>query len=628
MKTFLRSDRFPLLVLVVISLSIGLLTFRHYGESWDEHNFLLYAGESLEAYRNISDPGFSLQFQDPTLRFYGPWFYMLVLLAGRLLPGLIITEVAHLLSFLAFLAGVIFFFLLSRRWFKPAPAFAATLLFISQPLLWGHAFINSRDIPFMAAFLGAIYTGLRMVDGLSPADLLKPADRLQNTGDLIKQDTRHWKAGRRIILLLVFLAGILLLAWAALTLSDNWASRAGSMADTTSARQLDLYLRLVLARFWGAMVFVLGIISWACLLFLPQIPRTRSRLWQLEIRPMLRVAWRLVRKPAFVWAALLLGLTIATRIAGLFAGLLVLVILFRRHGRSASLAAFSYLILSFPVIFLTWPYLWEGPILRLLISARVMLDFPWPGEVLYEGLLWKADELPRLFLPKFLSLQLTEPVLVLVLIAAGCCLWRAKCRAGRSDLFILLVAWFGLPFLAAVVGKPFRYDNFRQYLFILPPIFLLSALAMDSLILFLRRTAWQVSLTVLLVLPGIINACSLHPYEYIYYNSLTGGAAGASGRYELDYWGTSLKAMAEYANRELPVGESVVVWGPSTSFWRYARPDLKVFDWRDPLRPRGGFHAVILNRAGNEILVYPQLADIHTVSIQGIPLATVKVIQP
>jgi hypothetical protein len=34
----------------------------------------------------------------------------------------------------------------------------------------------------------------------------------------------------------------------------------------------------------------------------------------------------------------------------------------------------------------------------------------------------------------------------------------------------------------------------------------------------------------------------LHPYEYVAYNSLTGGIAGAEKRFELDYWGTSLGA--------------------------------------------------------------------------------------
>ena len=36
----------------------------------------------------------------------------------------------------------------------------------------------------------------------------------------------------------------------------------------------------------------------------------------------------------------------------------------------------------------------------------------------------------------------------------------------------------------------------------------------------------------------------LHPNQYIYYNALVGGVRGANGRYELDYWGTSLAEAA------------------------------------------------------------------------------------
>jgi hypothetical protein len=41
----------------------------------------------------------------------------------------------------------------------------AVLLFSTQPLIWGHAFINPKDIPFMAFFLGSIALGFQMVDG-------------------------------------------------------------------------------------------------------------------------------------------------------------------------------------------------------------------------------------------------------------------------------------------------------------------------------------------------------------------------------------------------------------------------------------------------------------------------------
>jgi hypothetical protein len=46
-------------------------------------------------------------------------------------------------------------------------AFAASALFAFQPLLWGHAFINPKDPPFLVFLSGSIYLGFRMVDQLT-----------------------------------------------------------------------------------------------------------------------------------------------------------------------------------------------------------------------------------------------------------------------------------------------------------------------------------------------------------------------------------------------------------------------------------------------------------------------------
>ncbi len=47
---------------------------------------------------------------------------------------------------------------------EPNAAFGATLLFITQPLFWGHAFINPKDIPLFSLFLLSVYLGMRMHD--------------------------------------------------------------------------------------------------------------------------------------------------------------------------------------------------------------------------------------------------------------------------------------------------------------------------------------------------------------------------------------------------------------------------------------------------------------------------------
>jgi hypothetical protein len=73
----------------------------------------------------------------------------------------------HLINFLFFQVGVYFLYRLSTRWMKPYAALAAAALFSWQPMLWGHAFINPKDPPFLSFFLASICLGFEMVDRLT-----------------------------------------------------------------------------------------------------------------------------------------------------------------------------------------------------------------------------------------------------------------------------------------------------------------------------------------------------------------------------------------------------------------------------------------------------------------------------
>jgi len=44
------------------------------------------------------------------------------------------------------------FYELCERWLTRNASLGATLLFATQPLFWGHAFISPKDIPFLTFF--------------------------------------------------------------------------------------------------------------------------------------------------------------------------------------------------------------------------------------------------------------------------------------------------------------------------------------------------------------------------------------------------------------------------------------------------------------------------------------------
>jgi hypothetical protein len=174
-RNLTRLPHLPFIVLILVNLIIGILTFQVYGASWDEPGFYRYASTIPYAYsiQERLNGQFQIEkaFGPPKEgnKMYGPAY---LLMAGGLVK--ILTSVFqlawypswHLINFLSFQAGIIFFYLLCLRWMSKRAAFAAALLFSSQPILWGHAFINPKDIPFMSFFLAAIYLGYWSIDHL------------------------------------------------------------------------------------------------------------------------------------------------------------------------------------------------------------------------------------------------------------------------------------------------------------------------------------------------------------------------------------------------------------------------------------------------------------------------------
>ncbi len=94
-------------------------------------------------------------------RFYGVVFEVPLVLVERLL-GLTDSRAIflsrHLLTHLFFLAGGggcawLVYHLFHNRWL----ALVALLLFVLQPRLYAHSFVNTKDIPFLVLFLGALF---------------------------------------------------------------------------------------------------------------------------------------------------------------------------------------------------------------------------------------------------------------------------------------------------------------------------------------------------------------------------------------------------------------------------------------------------------------------------------------
>ena len=154
----LQKQQRPILILLAVSLLIGVFTLSGYGDSWDDLSLRKYAIKSLAAYSTWPVNG-EMQITSEDLGNYGPSYVMAVALISQDNP-----DSRHLIYFVTFLAGVWAFYMLGLRWLTPPAALGAAMLYLTQPLFWGHAFFNPKDTPFLSFFLISIYFGFKLFD--------------------------------------------------------------------------------------------------------------------------------------------------------------------------------------------------------------------------------------------------------------------------------------------------------------------------------------------------------------------------------------------------------------------------------------------------------------------------------
>jgi len=594
---------------LLVLLILAFLLTRHYGESWDELQLYKYAGHSLAAYFSWPRTG-TIPFTGDLFENYGPAFVMFSALVADALAPLGLwpaVDIHHLLYFLTFLLGVWAFHQLCKRWMTDLATLGATLLFASQPLLWGHAFINPKDTTLLAMMLLSVYLGLKMHASLFGPFAGSRFDALTSAWAASAKPARRWLVAASLLwlasLLILFGGTPLLHAW----LDSSVRAAASGEPSIISRFASDIHKvapEIYIQKFFVAFLQARAVFFWTSTLALLLL------FWR-KLPSIFRVLGIILP------AAIALGLTSSIRIFGPLAGILVTQHAIRNTGKKSLPILAIYAIISILVMYATWPYLWSDPIGHLIETATIMSHHPWTGLVLFNGVEYQSTQLPAAYMPTLLAIQLTEPVWVLASLGlAVAALKSRKTREGR-DLLALALVWFILPLVTFVILRPTMYDNFRQAFFILPMVFVLAGIAFDQV----RRPLVQVILILAMLAPGVVGIVRLHPYEYAYYNSFAGGAFR---KFEMDYWGTSYREIALELNRIAPPNADVWVEGPAHLIETYARPDLRIYSYYEPARAEHYDYVVTLSRDNLDLTIYPDAPIIFSVTRDGAALAVIK----
>ncbi len=146
----------PALFLLFVAFIISIFIFDDYGISWDEP---MQQKVGKYTYDYVKDGSDSLaHFKD---RVYGPAYETTLIgiqksLSIQSFQG--IYRSRHLCNHLFFLIGLCFLYLSGFALYNQRiPALFITLLVFTSPRIFGHSFINSKDIPFLVLYIVSTY---------------------------------------------------------------------------------------------------------------------------------------------------------------------------------------------------------------------------------------------------------------------------------------------------------------------------------------------------------------------------------------------------------------------------------------------------------------------------------------
>src|SRR5262245_6689019 len=221
-----------------------------------------------------------------------------------------------------------------------------------------------------------------------------------------------------------------------------------------------------------------------------------------------------------------------------------------------------------------WPWAQVNPILNPLLGIRRAARFSFTGPTLFFGQQVPARPAPLAYVPTWFALQLPETYLVAI--AAGVLSLAVQRGASTTDEdrqravtlgFLAFVVLF--PILAPVLMRSALYDAVRHFLFVIPPLPVVAAAAIERSLRPPMPRAVRASVAAATLAAAAVTArdmVALHPYESVYFNRLVaGGLRGANGRFETDYWGNSYREGIEWVMKNVP-GEGIHVANCSNPF--------------------------------------------------------------
>jgi hypothetical protein len=254
---------------------------------------------------------------------------------------------------------------------------------------------------------------------------------------------------------------------------------------------------------------------------------------------------------------LLAGAALGVRVLGLllviYVGFAIVLYLPRpwlNHGRMPLRFAAKSLVwmlpaltLAYVVMILTWPWAALAP-LNPIRGLLLFSEFNYSIRTTLAGRTYEMADVPRLYVPIYILIRV--PLLTLFGAALAILSAHLPDRASSSNReqrweITLLSLMIIFPLACQVIWHGPAFTGLRHFLFLIPVLAVLAGIGLDRALAALETRGRVVASGAIAIMAACFlwdagTLVRLHPYEYLFYNSLVGGLEGASRRYDLDYW--------------------------------------------------------------------------------------------
>lgn len=285
---------------------------------------------------------------------------------------------------------------------------------------------------------------------------------------------------------------------------------------------------------------------------------------------------------------------------------------------------------------LFWPYALENPVRNPATAFRVMASFPTTIRQIFEGEYIWSDHLPWYYIMKYMLI--TIPTLAWLGLILFLVFMKGILKARRWIFIFFLLISLIFPLLFVMYKGSNLYGGWRHFLFVYPPLVILSGLGYNYLLR--KYSTWIVgfvaSLCILMMsFHPLRFMIQNHPYQYLYYNEWIGGLQGAYGKYETDYYFHSMREGSEWLiqyldNREDNGKVTVAANFPVSWFFRECESVERVSFMKHYERGNVNWDYAVI---GNSYIhpfqlrntIWPPGNTLHAIEADGIPVCAILV---